>query len=84
MYITLTEDYSEIKYEPKTGKAEGFDFGIKDFLTGSDGTADIPLPCSTDRTLIQLARSTEREHSRKVKGSNNQRTRSSKTGCPYP
>ena len=37
VYITLTEDYSEVKYEPKTGQAEGFDFGIKDFLTGSDG-----------------------------------------------
>ena len=36
VYITFTEDYSEVKYEPKTGKAEGFDFGIKDFLTGSD------------------------------------------------
>ena len=37
VYITITEDYSEVLYEPKTGKAEGFDFGIKDFLTGSDG-----------------------------------------------
>ena len=35
VYITLTEDFSEIKYEPKTGKAEGFDFGItEDFLIG--------------------------------------------------
>ena len=51
VYITLTEDFTEVRYEPKTGKAEGFDnviqgmnliysqikFGIKDFLTGSDG-----------------------------------------------
>ena len=37
VYITFTEDYSEVIPEPKTGKAEGFDFGIKDFLTGSDG-----------------------------------------------
>ena len=29
VYITLTEDYSEVVYEPKTGKAEGFDFGSK-------------------------------------------------------
>ncbi|MDE0553884.1 MAG: transposase, partial [Candidatus Poribacteria bacterium] len=28
VYITLTEDYSEVKIEPKTGKAEGFDMGI--------------------------------------------------------
>lgn len=38
VYITLTEDFTEIRYEPKTGKAAGFDFGIKDFLTTSDGT----------------------------------------------
>ena len=37
VYITLTEDYSEVQPEPKTGQAEGFDMGIKDFLTGSDG-----------------------------------------------
>ena len=37
VYITLTEDYSEVIPDPKTGKAEGFDMGIKDFLTGSDG-----------------------------------------------
>ena len=41
MYLTLTEDYSEVTPEPKTGKAEGFDMGIKDFLTGSDGDTDI-------------------------------------------
>ena len=37
VYITLTEDYSEVIPEPKTGKAEGFDMGIKDFLTTSGG-----------------------------------------------
>ena len=37
MYITLTEAHTELKIEPKTGKAEGFDMGIKDFLIGSDG-----------------------------------------------
>ena len=37
MYITLTEDFAEVIPEPKTGKAEGVDFGIKNFLTGSDG-----------------------------------------------
>ena len=30
VYITVTEDYSEVIIAPKTGKAEGFDFGIKD------------------------------------------------------
>ena len=69
VYITLTEDYSEVKYEPKTGKAEGFDFGIKDFLTGSDGKP-YTSPMFYKQNAKQLAEA-QREHSRKVKGSNN-------------
>ena len=69
VYITLTEDYSEVKYEPKTGKAEGFDFGIKDFLTGSDGHR-YGSPMFYKHNAKQLAQA-QREHSRKVKGSNN-------------
>ena len=70
VYITLTEDYSEVKYEPKTGKAEGFDFGIKDFLTGSDGHRYGDPPMFYKHNAKQLAQA-QREHSRKVKGSNN-------------
>ena len=69
VYITFTEDYSEVKYEPKTGKAEGFDFGIKDFLTGSDGKP-YTSPMFYKHNAKQLAEA-QREHSRKVKGSNN-------------
>ena len=69
VYITLTEDYSEIKYEPKTGKAEGFDFGIKDFLTGSDGKP-YTSPMFYKQNAEKLAKA-QRQHSRKVKGSNN-------------
>ena len=69
MYITVTEDYSEVKYEPKTGKAEGFDFGIKDFLTGSDGKP-YTSPMFYKQNANKLAKA-QREHSRKVKGSNN-------------
>ena len=69
VYITLTEDYSEVKYEPKTGKAEGFDFGIKDFLTGSAGKP-YTSPMFYKHNAKQLAEA-QREHSRKVKGSNN-------------
>ena len=69
VYITLTEDYSEVKYEPKTGQAEGFDFGIKDFLTGSDGKP-YTSPMFYKHNAKQLAEA-QREHSRKVKGSNN-------------
>ena len=69
VYITLTEDYSEVKYEPKTGKAEGFDFGITDFLTGSDGHL-YPSPMFYKHNADKLAK-TQQAHSRKVKGSNN-------------
>ncbi len=68
-YITLTEDYSEIKYEPKTGKAEGFDFGIKDFLTGSDGHREAS-PMFYKQNSDKL-KSAQQAHSGKVKGSNN-------------
>ncbi len=69
VYITLTEDYSEVKYEPKTGKAEGFDFGIKDFLTGSDGER-YGSPMFYTQNADKLAKA-QKAHSRKVKGSHN-------------
>ena len=70
VYITLTEDYSEVKYEPKTGKAEGFDMGIKDFLTGSDGHR-YTSPMFYAQNAKKLAKA-QRSYSRKVKGSKNQ------------
>ena len=69
VYITLTEDYSEVKIEPKTGKAEGFDFGIKDFLTGSDGHR-YTSPMFYKQNADKLAKA-QKVYSRKVKGSNN-------------
>ena len=69
VYITLTEDYSEVKIEPKTGKAEGFDFGIKDFLTTSDGHR-YTSPMFYTQNAGRLAKA-QQSHSRKVKGSNN-------------
>ena len=65
--LRLTEDYSEVIPEPKTGKAEGFDFGIKDFLTGSDGKR-YESPMFYKHNATQLAKA-QRHHSRKVKGS---------------
>ncbi len=69
VYITLTEECREVKPEPKTGKAEGFDMGIKDFLTGSDGHR-YTSPMFYTQNADKLAKA-QREHSRKVKGSNN-------------
>ena len=77
VYITFTEDYSEVKYEPKTGKAEGFDFGIKDFLTGSDGKP-YTSPMFYKQNAEKLAKA-QREHSGKVKGNSNNRERQRKT-----
>ena len=69
VYITVTEDYSEVIIEPKTGKAEGFDFGIKDFLTGSDGKR-YASAMFYKHNADKLA-TAQRQHSRKVKGSHN-------------
>ena len=70
VYITLTEDYSEVIPDPKTGKAEGFDMGIKDFLTGSDGKR-YTSPMFYKQNAKKLAKA-QSVYSRKVKGSNNQ------------
>ena len=70
MYITITEDYSEVKIEAKTGKAEGFDFGIKDFLTGSNGKR-YTSPMFYKQHANELAEA-QKAYSRKVKGSKNQ------------
>ena len=69
VYITLTEACSEVNPEPKTGKAEGFDMGIKDFLTGSDGER-YTSPMFYTQNAGKLAKA-QKAHSRKVKGSNN-------------
>ena len=69
VYITLTEDFTEVRYEPKTGKAEGFDFGIKDFLTGSDGERRTsPMFYRQNADTLAAA---QQAHSRKVQGSHN-------------
>ena len=70
VYITLTEDYVEVKPEPKTGQAEGFDMGIKDFLTGSDGER-YGSPMFYKQNANDLAKA-QSVYSRKVKGSKNQ------------
>ena len=70
VYITLTEECKEVKPEPKTGKAEGFDMGIKDFLTGSDGHR-YTSPMFYKQNAKKLAKA-QRDYSRKVRGSNNQ------------
>ena len=70
VYITLTEDFTEIKIEPKTGKAEGFDMGIKDFLIDSGGHRETsPMFYQLNAKMLATA---QQAYSRKVKGSHNQ------------
>ena len=76
IFVTICEDYSEVIPEPKTGKAEGFDMGIKNFLTGSDGKRHIS-PMFYKQNAKKLAEA-QRDLSRKVKGSNH-RERSRKS-----
>ena len=60
---------NEPKVVFKTGKTAGFDFGLKQFLTVSDGTVhDSPLFCKRNRRLVKHA---NRNLSRKEKHSNN-------------
>ena len=57
----------QIKFE--TGKIAGFDFGLKTFLTCSEGfKIESPLFLKQSLNAIKKA---SRQHSRKVKGSNN-------------
>ena len=70
VYITLTEECREVKPEPKTGKAEGFDMGIKDFLTGNPDGHRYTSPMFYTQNADKLAKA-QKAHSRKVKGSHN-------------
>ena len=79
--LPLLKITRKIKYEPKTGKAEGFDFGItEDFLIGSNGKT-YPSPMFYKRNAKQLA-AAQKVHSRKVKGSNNSE-RERKESCAH-
>ena len=69
LYISIVEDYTELIPEPKTDYAAGFDFGLKTFLTTSDGIKyKSPLFYEQFQDRISEA---NRTLSRKKKGSNN-------------
>ena len=75
IYITIVADYVEPDLVRLiTGKIAGFDFGLKRFLTGSNGH-DIKSPEFFKRGLNAIKHA-NREHSRTQKGSgNHQRAR---------
>ena len=70
-YVTFTTDDEGLDPAPKTGRAAGFDFGLKDFLTCSDGTK-YQSPQFYKQTISALKKA-HRNVSRKVKGSNQRR-----------
>ena len=68
-YVTFTTDDGSVKPEPKTGKAAGFDFGVKTLLTCSDGTKkESPQFYKQGARKVVMA---NRNLSRKKRGSNN-------------
>ena len=68
-YMSVTTDHTATEVAPKTGKAAGYDFGIKTLFTCSDGTLyESPEFYKTSMGGLSVA---QRNHSRKVKGSNN-------------
>lgn len=69
IYIHLTCETEETAVEPRSGKSVGLDFGLKQFLTTSDGKF-IESPLFFKQSIKEI-RKLHRILSRKKKGSNN-------------
>jgi len=71
IYIFIVTDWVESREGPRTGKIVGFDFGLRTFLTASNGEdIESPLFFQQNRSLIRKA---HKKVSSKAKGSNNRR-----------
>lgn len=69
MYVYFVTDWNDDQTQATTGKSAGFDFGLKTFLTCSDGTS-IQSPLFLKRALSDKAKM-NRRFSRCKKGSSN-------------
>ena len=69
-FVVLT-DWNDAHEIPMTGKAAGYDFGLKTFLTRHDGK-QVAMPQFFKRNMKKLKR-LQQKLSSKVKGSNNRR-----------
>ena len=67
-FIVLT-DWNDAQEMPMTGKAAGFDFGLKTFLTRHDGIK-VEMPLFYKRSMKELAKA-QKKLAKKVKGSHN-------------
>lgn len=65
--VVVVDDVEEPAIKVETGRTAGFDFGLKTFLTVSDGSK-IESPLFLKQSLNAI-RKASREHSRKQKGS---------------
>lgn len=70
-WITIVFDETSQENKVKTGKTAGFDFGLKTFLTSSNGT-EINAPLFFKQSQQETAKA-NRNLSRKKKGSNNRK-----------
>ena len=69
LFLLVVTNYQQEHISVVTGQSAGWDFGLKTFLTGSDGTAiNSPLFFNQLRNKLKAA---SRSLSRKKKGSNN-------------
>ena len=71
IYVYFVTDAKKIEIETRTGQRVGFDFGLKKFLTASNGR-DVTSPLFFAKNSKLIAKAS-RELSRKRKGSNNRR-----------
>lgn len=71
LYIYIVCETESNKIMPRTGKSVGYDFGLKTFLTASDGN-DVKSPEFFKHNQNEIAK-LNRELSRKQKGSNHYR-----------
>ncbi|MCU0537147.1 MAG: transposase [Hydrococcus sp. Prado102] len=67
--VVVVDDGSKPEVEVKTGKIAGFDFGLRTFLTGSDGSK-IESPQFFKQSLNAI-RKASKQHSKKLKSSSN-------------
>lgn len=70
IYIAVTVDVINKSELPMTGKSAGFDFGLKTFLTSTDGTYKMNRAFLSKQKELKAA---QRKLSKKQKGSNNRK-----------
>ena len=80
LYFVVEEDINQVS-QTLTGNSAGFDFGMKTFLTSSDGQ-EIKSPLYYRQAMAEL-KTAQRKMSSKVKLSNNWRKAKATVACLY-